>query len=225
MNLSVNFNLALEASNGKDNFKQGVVGSNNFGFAFIDMKKADSLMEYNNYLSQLCSLRDPQDFIRRIEFSNKDFSDFLIKSNRDDIKLAGSVKTLVPSVEYGGYESLFEVVVITRTPEKHFFPLIFYYGVSGLALSAFNITSWLDKGSFGSYFNYNPFNYNKQNVEILTEAFHLALLKVPSSNYFGVYNHDFGNTLMGLKGRRIINIELEDDIDPSFVSYLYSSLI
>jgi hypothetical protein len=221
LKLSVNYNLLLEASEGKDNINRGCVGSSGFGFRFIDKKEAKSLLLLAT--SQLRCLRDPQEFIRDIESSNKNISDYLLKSEREAIKLAGAVKTLAPSVEYGGFELLFEVFVLTRTPENHFFPLIFYYGASGLALGGFNIDSWEDRETLGIPFNYNPFKYNDQDLEALAEALHLALLKIPTSDFYGVYKHDFGNTLMGLKGESVISLEIKN-IEPSFVKYAYDFL-
>ncbi|MHA1875310.1 MAG: hypothetical protein ACTSUC_02570 [Promethearchaeota archaeon] len=220
MNLDIKLKLVLEASGGKDNIQQGYVGSNGYGFGFFDLKKFTPLMEYYRTISQLRCLNDPQEFVEKIETIRNNISDYLIESDRSDIKLVGAIKTLVPSTEFGGYESLFEVIVFTKTPENYVFPLLFYYGASGLAISGFDIESWEDKEYFREFFNFNPFRYNNKELETLIQAFHFALLKVPTSDFYGVYTHDFGNSLMGLKGGKIIRMELEN-IEPSFVANFY----
>ena len=50
--------------------------------------------------------------------------------------------------------------------------------------------------------NFSPFNFSKVELEEFIEALTLALVKVPISDFEGVYEHDLGRKLMGLKSGR-----------------------
>ena len=210
--------LAKEASEGRDNFKKGAVGADGYGFVFTSLKDASFIGESIQETSQLCCLRDFQEFVRKAESLGSNILLNLDEEKLEDIEISGTVKTLVPSVEYGGYELLFEVALIVRAPREIFFPLIFYYGASGLALGSYN--SEKELSLIGKIFNFNPFHYNELERKSLVKALCRALQKVSSSNFYGVYQHDFGNSLMAMKNGRRFTMELSN-VEPSFVAFLY----
>jgi hypothetical protein len=160
------------------------------------------------------------DFRNFVENSESDVSKTIseLKSEEiEDIVISSRIKTLVPSVEYGGYEILFEILIFILTPSQNFFPLTLYYGASGMALGGF------DRDFNLNLFNFNPFQMKNADFNMLINALLLALHKVPTSDFYGIYRHDLGNSLIGLKGKRPIQMEL-DNIDPNFVSYLFDFL-
>jgi len=61
-----------------------------------------------------------------------------------------------------------------------------------------SLGSWANK-TLKSLENFNPFHFSQEELDLLVEALENALKKIPVSNFFGVYNHDLGQTLMGVK--------------------------
>lgn len=108
--------------------------------------------------------------------------------------------------------------MFVRTPDGKQFPATFYYGPSGTSLGG-----WMSyKDSKGDYFfpedfasiiNFSPFDFSKDEREGLIEALECALRKVPVSDFFGVYQHDGGNALMGVKSGIPFSIELGYEFD------------
>lgn len=61
---------------------------------------------------------------------------------------------------------------------------------------------------FISIIHFSPFNFSKNELEGLIEALECVLRKVPVSDFHGIYQHDEGYTLMGVKGGKPFMIEL-----------------
>lgn len=53
--------------------------------------------------------------------------------------------------------------------------------------------------NFCSLINFSPFNFNPDELDAFIEALELSLRMVPVSDYFGIYEGDKGNFLMGVK--------------------------
>jgi hypothetical protein len=197
--------LVNEASNGIDNFKEGAVGYNGYGFVFKDFKSNIPYITSKGS-SKVFNAGSQRDSIENY----KKFGDYNINIE-SDLLLIGSVKTLVPSIDFGGYEQLFEVWVFVNTPEKRKFPIRFYYGQSGLSIGGWNpiynyIDSYTGKKVFPQKFekiiNFSPFNFSNFERDLFLDALELALKKVPVSDFRGIFRHDLGSTLMGiLKGK------------------------
>ena len=112
--------------------------------------------------------------------------------------------------------------MLALTPKRHFFPLVFYYGASGLALGAFDADpDSLEIDRLKGTVNFNPFFYGECELESLRKSFLSALKRVPPSDFYGVYRGDLGNYLLGLKGGRVISLDLLGNSDASFVEDLY----
>lgn len=131
------------------------------------------------------------------------------------------MKTLLPKLEFGGDEILFDVWIFVRTPDGKQFPAAFYYGPSGTALGGWEFHEYQEvfSNDFCLVINGSPFDFNKDERECLIEALECALKKVPVSDYYGVYNHDLGNALIGVKAGVPFIIELGfeyDEIDIEF---------
>ena len=90
------------------------------------------------------------------------------------------------------------------TPNKLVFPAKLYYGASGMSLAGWR--SWrYDKvfpQDFRAVINCSPFDLSKAELEQLIEALELSLKKVPPADFYGIYRHDEGNILIGLKKSR-----------------------
>jgi len=165
-----------------------------------------------------------EDYRRKIK---RDYNNY---NNGYDLFLAGSVKTLVPSLKFGGFESLFNVWMFVRTPDGKRFPATFYYGASRLSIGAWDpkVIKWLghttpDKFFSNEFFpiiNFCPHVFNKEELEKLSEALPLALEKVPVSDYECIVEDDAGKWLKGIKnGRPFISL-LEPYLDDNFIKNL-----
>lgn len=67
--------------------------------------------------------------------------------------------------------------------------------------------------------NGSPFDFTKDELEALIEALECALKKVPISDFYGVYHHDFGKILMGVRFGVPFIVEMGyeyDEIDIEF---------
>lgn len=212
--------LVSEAAEGKDNIKEGAVGYYGYGIVFRDIDDITKKMDisYSGGVFPVGTTRKVmQDWDKdRI----KEFDDFLRHTPHDDMLLAGAVKTLVPTLEFGGeYEHLFEVWMFIKTPEDRRFPATLHYGKSGLVIGGWdperasfyiNDVDLIPKfpKRFNTIINFSPHDFSEEEKESLAEAFEHALRKVPVSDFYGIYKHDSGNRLMGVKEGRPIIVEL-----------------
>jgi hypothetical protein len=211
----------LAATQGKDSFNNGAVGFNRFGFVFRDLKCSNLSYVKSIGSSKFCTLR----FYRKFK-GKKIFTD----DEEYEILLGGNLKTLLPSLTFGGEELLYDVWVFVRTPDGRQFPAIFYYGQSGAALG-----SWRDYNNddykslftkeFKAFINYNPFQFSKDELSLLVNALENSLKKVPLSNYYGIYKHDTGNTLMGVRAGKPFFLELHGDPSKINIQKLINALL
>ena len=203
--------LVSEAANGKDNFKEGALGFNGYGFVFkdYDYKSKDSFI-IGDGSSKLCSVgafRDVYKKFLEIQDSIKSPKDLLDYDPKFDLYFGGALRTLVQKTEFGGYERLFHVWMFVKTPKGQIFPATFYYGRSGISIGAwspdYRVFLFAEQRTFPDEFesivNFSPFNFSKIELEEFIEALELALAKVPISDFEGVYEHDLGRKLMGIK--------------------------
>ena len=151
--------------------------------------------------------------------------DELLRYNREnDLILLGSLKTLVPELEFGGDEIFFNVWLFIITPDNEKFPATFYYGPSGMALGGWESKDYQNKSIFPLEFRVNInssiFDIKGDKKEDLIEAFESALKKVPISDFFGIYKHDLGYALMMVKTGTPFMIELGWSYDKEKVKNL-----
>jgi len=220
LNVQELLKLISNAANGKDDLKQAAVGFHGYGFVFKDFKNSRESYVVTYHSGKFTEVGSYRGFAEQILQSEriKSLDDFGPKNDKGDYLFAGSLKTLLPTLEFGGYESLFDVWMFVKTPECKQFPATFYYGPSGTSLGGW--MSYKDSkgdyyfsGEFASIINFSPFDFSKVGRESLIEALECALRKVPASDFYGVYQHDGGNALMGVKSGKPFSIELGYEYD------------
>ncbi len=203
--------LVSEAADGKDNFKEGAISFNGYGFVFkkLDYISQDSFV-IGDGSSKLCSIGAFKDIYKKsLEIQNplKSPKDLLNYNPKNDLYFGGALRTLVPDMEFGGYESLFHIWMFVKTPRGKMFPATFYYGQSGTSIGGwspnFRVFLFAEERTFPQEFdsivNFSPFNFSAIELEEFIEALELALDKVPVSDFEGVYEHDLGRESVGLK--------------------------
>lgn len=222
--LGINFKklsiIVSEAAKGIDNLSEGAVGCAGYGFVFRDIDYITKQIDMS-YSGGICKLGSIKKIGKDWEEDNiKEFTDFLRHNRNEDVLIAGAVKTLVPTLQFGGgYEHLFEVWMFVKTPEGKTFPVTLHYGQSGLVIGGWDpkiAALWISKKrnfphfpkKFKAIINFSPHDLTQDETEALTEALELALQKVPVTDFFGVFMHDFGNLLMGIKDGKPIIVEL-----------------
>ena len=203
--------LVSEAADGQDNFTESAIGFNGYGFIFRDFDyiSKDSFF-IGDGSSKLCSIGAFKDVYKKsIEHDGnlEDLKRFLEYDRKSDLYFGGALRTLVPDIGFGGEECLFDVWMFVKTPKGQMFPATFYYGPSGASVGAwsldYRVFLFTELRTFPQEFetiiNFSPFNFSKIELEEFIEALTLSLGKVPVSDFEGVYEHDLGRELMGLK--------------------------
>ena len=97
--------------------------------------------------------------------------------------------------------------MFVKTPKGQTFPATFYYGRSGTSIGGwspdYHTFLFADERvfpqEFESIINFSPFNFTDIELQEFIEALELSLDKVPISDFEGVYEHDMGRELMGIK--------------------------
>lgn len=215
--------LAKEAAKGNDNFKEGAVGSNGYGFVFRDADLNPS--PNNRYIfsvdsDKLCGAGAYRDFTKKLGHSTSQKietvhnithgkinpADLLRYEHDLDLLLAGSIKTLVPTLQFGGYECVFDVWMFVVTSEGQMFPATFYWGKSGLSVggwTSYGMSCFLKERIFPEDFvkliNFTPFEFTDEGLNLFLDALEFALKKVPVSDFWGVSLMDAGYFYMGIK--------------------------
>ncbi|MEE9377673.1 MAG: hypothetical protein V3V33_06515 [Candidatus Lokiarchaeia archaeon] len=202
-------NLVTEAAEGKDNIREGIVGSNCYGFIFKDLdtnSKAHYIISFSSH--KFCgagSCRETLKNLKRVS-SFEELRSLTRGDEYDDLLLAGSLKTLVPTLQFGGYELLFKTWVFVKTPRGRVFPATIYWGQSGLSIggwTSYDITPLTKERVFPEdlleVINFSLFEFNEDEKGCFLDALEFALKKVPPSDFWGVLNHDIGNSYMGIK--------------------------
>jgi len=200
-------NLAERAARGIDNFKNGSVGFNGYGFV---------LRNFSFPLSaKLCNFGSMREFAN--DFKNAHLNN--LKSQKydifRDILFVGSVKTLLPSLKLGGDEILFNAWMFVVTADGKAFPATIYYGPTRLAIGGWKLgrNNWFDVDShypeeLERIINCDPFKFSHSVKRELVESLEYAFEKVPTSDFFGIFEHDLGYRLMGISDGRPISVEL-----------------
>ena len=231
MKISELISWALDASKGNDNFEVGVVGSNGYGFVFKDLESNIPYVAYkgSGKIFEAGSYRDVLNNFKRLD-NIENISDLHTIDFRYDLILAGALKTLIPTLKFGGYELLFDVWMFVTTPDKKRFPARFYHGQSGTSVAGWgsdNTDPYTGEKVFPKEFekiiNFSPSNFTEFEKNLFLDALEFALQKVPISDFWGVKHHDFGNSFMGInRGRPFIrelgffgsNPKAEKEIEP-----------
>ncbi len=236
--------LVSNAVNGADNFTKGAVGFNGYGFVFKNLNcgipyitsrgsgKAFGagshrygVENFRKFYELESSIEKPEDGFRK-QFkrlkSPRSLDEFYTVDSKYDMLLAGSLKTLVPSLKFGGYEEFFKVWMFVKTPEGKLFPAKFYYGQSGLSIGGWRPDeNYIDFGekvfpkNFEEILNFSPYDFTNFEKHLFLDALEFALKKVPISDFWGIYTHDLGNSFMGVEKSKPFIDEMEDfETDP-----------
>ena len=210
--------LVSQAAKGKDHIKKGAVGYGGYGFVF---KNSDSRIPYiigfgSSKFAGAGSMRDVVKTFKKLSDSSQKFElqDLMTQQEELDLLLAGSLKTLIPGLRFGGDEILFNSWMLAKTPDDKIFPATFYYGASGMSVGGWQgydskndyllekfkteTGKELFPEDFVSVFNFSPFKFKKEELNLFLDALEFALKKIPVSDFEGIYRHDLGNSHMGI---------------------------
>ncbi|HDZ18495.1 MAG TPA: hypothetical protein ENH75_09405 [archaeon] len=201
--------MVSKVSEGQDNFEKGAVGINGYGFVFknFDNKSKNSFMIPNGS-SKLSSFGAFKDIYKKFIKNQKKvprFEKLLKYDPKLDLYIGGALRSLVPELKFGGYEHLFGVWLLVKTPKNQIFPMTLYYDQSGTSIGAWtsNYYIFTEEKVFSQQFealiNFSPFSFSNIELEEFIEALGSSLNKVPISDFEGVYTHDLGKNLMGIR--------------------------
>lgn len=198
MSLEKIVNLAYKTHLGTDSIKEKTVGFGGYGFVFRDLSNTHLSFVTSELSSNFCSISSYHRLKKGKDVSSRRL---IIYDDYDDIVFGGFLKTFFPSLIFRGDEVLFEVWLFVMTPKDQRFPAIFYYGQSGLSLGGgdFIDLNKIFSTNVSSIINFTPFDFLPKDLELLIEALEYALTKRPLSDFYGIYDHDMGRTLMGVK--------------------------
>ncbi|MFX1458876.1 MAG: hypothetical protein ACFFBT_05355 [Promethearchaeota archaeon] len=221
--------LVSKAAEGVDNFSEGAVGFNSYGFVFRNYEH-DSVKNFitNWGSSTLCSIGAYKDIYKKFKKNMdkiKSPMDLLDYDPKLDLCFGGALKTLLPDLEFGKFEILFNVWVLVRTSKNQLFPATFYYK-DGPTIGAWdsNYIIFTQEKVFPKEFeaviNFTPFNFSEIELEEFIDAFESALDKVPISDFQVKFTHDLGHNLVGVRnGQPFIEYLDPNDIEPETWSY------
>ncbi len=206
--------LVLHTADGSDNFEKGAVGFAGYGFVFRDEKAMQPYFP-SGLNSKFCSVGALRGLYERLtdaveqSVKLKSLKELQNYDEKYDLYFAGSLKTLVPTLEFGGYELFYEVWMFAKTPDGKIFPATFYWAQSGTSLSGWDLNEIKEievqtgKSFFPEEFegviNFSPFNFSKKEEEEFVEALTCALDKVPPSDFQGIRQSDHGLREMGIE--------------------------
>lgn len=220
--------LVSEAAEGKFNFEEGAIGSNGYGFVFkrFDYESLSSFV-IGDGSSKLCSIGAFRDIEKIIEEYPKTIPHI---DRKADLHFAGRIKTLISRVEFGGFESLYHVWMFVKTPQNKYFPATFYYKQSNTSVGAWSsdYRTFLFAEEkklpqkFESIINFSPFNFSKTELEEFIEALKFSLNMVPISDFEGIYKHDMGRELIGIRSGKPFIKKLKPDERKEVKTWSYS---
>ena len=131
----------------------------------------------------------------------KSINDINLGDTKYDFSYGASLKTLLPTIKFGGDDSLFDVWIFVKTPEGYMFPATFYFGPSGTSIGGWDLKDAQEvfPPEFYSIINFSPFDLSHDELNAFVEALELSLKMVPMTDYYGVCLGEHGYTIMGVK--------------------------
>jgi hypothetical protein len=204
--------LVSNAARGLDKIKEGAVGSNGYGFVFrnYDYTSQNSFL-IGDGSSKFSSIGPIKDIYKKVIEQHgpmENIEQFLYDYDHEsDLYIGGALKTLVPDIEFGGHECLFDVWMFVKTPVDKMFPATLYFGHSKVTIGAwrsdFNVFLSDDSSDLPKEFRkivaFSPFDFSEVEKEEFIEALEFALANVTISDFEGIYSHDSGRNLMGIR--------------------------
>jgi len=218
--------LVTQVAEDKDNIKKGAVGFGGYGFIFMDISDIVEIFKLE-YTSGICRLGTTRELLKAWYNDKIKEYDDLLEYEYDkiqDLYYVGAIKTLLPSLNFGGDELLFEVGMLVKTPDGELFPATFYWGVGGLTIGGWKqepLNNFIVLNEFDQTIKFTPIKFTNDDVEELAEAFQLALQKVPVSDFEGEYWGDVGGIRMGIRSGTpfMIDIPIDEDINYALTYY------
>lgn len=203
-------NLLEERIESDSHRKKGMLEYNGYKFIFKRWVEVPSVL-HQSHSHKVCSLRSMRNFSCK-NLAINDIVD-LLKTIGQDIKIAGSLKTILPNMVFGGDEVLFDIWMFVRTPEGQMFPATLYYGVTRLSLGGWSnyfkeedTQKNVFPNDFMELVNISPHNFNKEQKEEIVEALELALSRIRPSDFQGIFSFEGYSFWMGIKsGAPFIN--------------------
>ncbi len=229
MNIKELLLLVSRASRGYDSIRRAAIGFKGYGFLFRDFEDSKSFIT-SKLSSKVCGLGAFFDFNKGLgsnAMRNLDFNGLLIYNEELDILFGGSLKTLLPNLRFGGDEILYKVWVLVKTPDKKLFPGKLYFGPSGTSFAGWRSSRYAKaaySADLTSCFNCSPFDLTSDELECLVKALESALRKVPTTDFYGIYQDDTGYYLMGLKRGKCFIFNLGYSYNDINVKYYLESL-
>lgn len=211
LTISYLIKLVSNAAQGLDKIKEGAVGSNGYGFVFrnYDYTSQNSFLigDGSSKLSSIGPIKDIYKKIVEQHEPKENLEQLLNYDQESDLYYGGALKTLVPDIEFGGHECLFDVWMFVKTPLGRMFPTTLYFGHSKVTIGAWrpDFSAFLSDDSrgfpreFKNIINFSPFDFSKVEREEFIEALEFSFAKVPISDFEGIYRHSFGYDLMGIR--------------------------
>jgi WD40 repeat protein len=140
-----------------------------------------------------------------------------------DLTLIGALKTLIPSLKLGGFERLFEVLVIVKTPNLFVFPIIFHFGPSGLAFDSWHskkvdILREIFTDGFDPSLVVNPFSLKEDSIRILQKIFIESFRRIPYSNYKFIYRNDQGRFIISYNNQKFSIKLIKEPLITQFIT-------
>jgi len=135
MNVQELIQLVSSAVAGKNDLEKGAIGYQNYGFFFADPMKSDFPFVFGQASNKIYGAGSfaklhfdlvSGAFHKKGKLPEIDF--------RYDVLLGGSIKTLVPTLTLGGYETFFYAWMFVKTPDGKQFPATYYHGASGTSI-------------------------------------------------------------------------------------------
>jgi hypothetical protein len=200
-------NLAERAARGFDNFKKGSVGFNGYGFVLRDLS-----FPLSRKMCNFGSMRKFAEYLKHVHLSKESLQKYGIFR---DLLLVGSIKTLLPSLELGGDEILFNAWMFVATTDGRKFPATLYYGSTRLAVGGWKSggNAWFDgvshiPSALKRIANCDPFKFSSIVKKEFVESLEHAIKKVPPSDFYAIFERDLGYRLMGISDGSPVSIEL-----------------
>jgi len=194
--------LLSEIPEGENKLKKAVIGTNGYVFIFKDPSSSNEPYVATRFSSKFSSagvwrrfLLEAMENIKNVRLDDPSLNDV-----KYDLLLAGALKTLLPSLSFGG-EIFFRVWMLVKTTDNKIFPTTFYYGQSGTSFGGWTLSEAkkIFAPSFFAIINFSPFDFTNDELDFFIEAFELSLRRVNVSDFHGVFQSDSGYSLMGVR--------------------------
>lgn len=194
-------NLLTSTIKGASHLDKNALEYNDYLFIFKSWRELppEICKAYSHKVSNIGLMRNFNEVIKK---KKMDPISLIMKLEKQNLRLAGSLKTILPHMVFGGEEVLFDIWMLVRTPENQIFPANLYYGVSQFCVGGWSSyllprSKEIDKNNGKNYqpskmlfpsefmelINFSPYNFNEGQLESFVEAIELGLNRIPPSDF------------------------------------------